>query len=96
VELDGFAEISANAAIESIRRSKRVPFSRVLLGLNIPGIGWVLARNLASHFDNVDRLIAATPRRSPRSRASVRTAPRTWSNGSRTSRTAHSSRSSVT
>ena len=24
--------------------------SRVLLGLNIPGIGWVLARNLASHF----------------------------------------------
>jgi DNA ligase (NAD+) len=38
-----------------------VPFSRVLLGLNIPGIGWVLARNLASHFDNVDRLIAATP-----------------------------------
>jgi DNA ligase (NAD+) len=61
VELEGFAEISASAAIESIRRSKQVPFSRVLLGLNIPGIGWVLARNLASHFGNVDRLIAATP-----------------------------------
>ena len=43
-ELEGFAEISANAAIESIERSKQVPFSRVLLGLNIPGIGWVLAR----------------------------------------------------
>ena len=61
VELEGFAEISASAAIESIARSKQVPFSRVLLGLNIPGIGWVLARNLASHFGTVDRVIAATP-----------------------------------
>ena len=61
VELEGFAEISAGAAVESIERSKQVPFSRVLLGLNIPGIGWVLARNLASHFGTVDRVIAATP-----------------------------------
>jgi DNA ligase (NAD+) len=59
--LEGFAEISASAAIESIQRSKQVPFSRVLLGLNIPGIGWVLARNLASHFGTVDAVIAATP-----------------------------------
>lgn len=61
LELEGFAEISASAAIGSIERSKRVPFSRVLLGLNIPGIGWVLARNLASHFGTVDGVIAATP-----------------------------------
>ena len=61
LELEGFAEISASAAIESIERSKQVPFSRVLLGLNIPGIGWVLARNLASHFGTVDRVLAATP-----------------------------------
>jgi DNA ligase (NAD+) len=61
VELEGFAEISASAAIESIQRSKQVAFSRVLLGLNIPGIGWVLARTLASHFETVDRLTAATP-----------------------------------
>jgi DNA ligase (NAD+) len=60
LELDGFAEISAAAAIDSIERSKQAPFSRVLLGLNIPGIGWVLARTLASHFGTVDRLIAAT------------------------------------
>src|SRR5258707_12642576 len=59
MELDGFAEISATAAIESIQRSKQVPFSRVLLGLNIPGIGWVLPQNLARHLGNVDRLIAA-------------------------------------
>jgi DNA ligase (NAD+) len=38
-----------------------VPFSRVLLGLNISGIGWVLAQNLARHVGNVDALIAATP-----------------------------------
>jgi DNA ligase (NAD+) len=60
LELEGFAEISATNAIEAIRASKQVPFSRVLLGLNIPGIGWVLAQNLARHFGNVDRLIAAT------------------------------------
>ena len=41
--------------------SKQVPFSRVLLGLNIPGIGWVLAQNLARHFENVDRLIGGDP-----------------------------------
>jgi DNA ligase (NAD+) len=33
----------------------------VLLGLNISGIGWILAQNLARHFGNVDALIAATP-----------------------------------
>jgi DNA ligase (NAD+) len=60
LELEGFAEISATAAIESIRRSKQVPFSRVLLGLNIPKVGWVLAQNLARHVGSVDRLIAAT------------------------------------
>jgi DNA ligase (NAD+) len=59
LELDGFAEISATAAIEAVQRSKQVPFSRVLLGLNIPGVGWVLAQNLARHFGDVDRLIAA-------------------------------------
>jgi DNA ligase (NAD+) len=60
LELEGFAEISASAAIESIQRSKQVPFSRVLLGLNISGLGWVLAQNLARHFGNVDRLMIAT------------------------------------
>jgi DNA ligase (NAD+) len=60
LELEGFAEISATAAIESIQRSKQVPFSRVLLGLNISKVGWVLAQNLARHFGNVDRLAAAT------------------------------------
>src|SRR5580765_265621 len=62
LELDGFGEISATNAIQQIEVSRqRVPFSRVLLGLNISGIGWVLAQNLARHVVNVDVLIAATP-----------------------------------
>jgi DNA ligase (NAD+) len=61
LELEGFGEISATAAIEQIERSRKdVPFSRVLLGLNIPGVGWVLAQNLARHFGNVDHLMDAT------------------------------------
>jgi DNA ligase (NAD+) len=62
LELDGFAEISASNAIAQIEASRtRVPFSRVLLGLNISGIGWVLAQNLARHVGTIDRLMAATP-----------------------------------
>ncbi len=58
--LDGYGEVSANRAIASIEASKAQPFSRVLFGLNIPKIGWVLARNLARHFGRVDALIAAS------------------------------------
>jgi len=61
LELDGFAQISATNAIEQIQASRdRVPFSRVLLGLNIPGIGWVMAQNLARHFGSIDGLMNAT------------------------------------
>jgi DNA ligase (NAD+) len=59
-ELDGYGEISAQKAVEAIRASKERPFYRVLFGLNIPKVGWVLARNLAAHFGTVDRLAAAT------------------------------------
>ena len=59
-ELEGFAEISATRAIESIQRSKEQPFSRVLFGLNIPKVGWVIARSLALHFRTVDALADAT------------------------------------
>ena len=59
-EIEGYGEISAARAIESIERSKAQPFSRVLFGLNMPKVGWVLARNLARHFGTVDALMAAT------------------------------------
>jgi len=58
--LDGFAEISATRAHESIQRSKDQPFSRVLFGLNIPKVGWIIARSLALHFRTVEALAGAT------------------------------------
>ena len=58
--LEGFAEISAARAFESIQRSKEKPFSRVLFGLNIPKVGWVIARSLAQHFGSADALRDAT------------------------------------
>jgi DNA ligase (NAD+) len=61
MELEGYGEISAANAIESIERSRdQTPFHRVLFGLNIPDVGWVTAQNLARHFENVDRLLDAS------------------------------------
>jgi DNA ligase (NAD+) len=60
VQVEGYGEISARNAIESIAVSKERPFHRVLFGLNIPKVGWVMARNLALHFGDVDRLTNAT------------------------------------
>jgi DNA ligase (NAD+) len=58
--LEGYAELSAARAYESIQRSKEQMFSRVLFGLNIPKVGWVIARSLALHFGTVEALVAAT------------------------------------
>jgi DNA ligase (NAD+) len=60
LELDGFADKSASSASEAIELSKRTPFSRVLLGLNIPDVGWVTAQSLARHFGSVDKLAEAS------------------------------------
>ena len=68
--LEGYAEISATRAIESIQRSKEQPFSRVLFGLNIPKVGWVIARNLARHFGSVDALDRGDPVRARGGRGS--------------------------
>ncbi len=59
--LDGYGEISAARAVESIERSKSQPFSRVLFGLNIPQVGWVTAASLARHFVTIERLAGASP-----------------------------------
>ena len=60
LEIEGYGEISATNAVAAIERSKAQPFSRVLFGLNMPKVGWVLARNLARHFGTIDGLTAAT------------------------------------
>jgi DNA ligase (NAD+) len=59
IEVEGYAEISAARAIEAIQRSKEQPFFRVLFGLNIPKVGWVMAQNLARHLGSVESLMAA-------------------------------------
>jgi DNA ligase (NAD+) len=58
--LDGFQRKSAENLVNSIEQSKRQPFSRVLYALGVPGIGYVNARALASHFGSADRLVAAS------------------------------------
>ena len=60
LELEGFAEISAT------RRDRVDPALEAGAVLarparpEHPGLGWVLAQNLARHFENIDRLMAAT------------------------------------
>jgi DNA ligase (NAD+) len=63
VEVEGYGEISAARAVEAIGRSRAQPFSRVLFGLNIPKVGWVLARNLARDLGSVEALLDATQER---------------------------------
>jgi DNA ligase (NAD+) len=60
LELDGFQEKSASNAVGSIEASKEIPFFRVLFGLNIHKVGWVMAQNLTRHFGTIDRLMDAT------------------------------------
>jgi DNA ligase (NAD+) len=59
VELEGYGDVSAQNSIDAIQASKTIRFSRILLGLNIPDVGWVTAQNLAQHFGSVDALLAA-------------------------------------
>jgi DNA ligase (NAD+) len=58
--LDGFQRKSAENLVNSIEQSKRQPFGRVLYALGVPGIGYVNARALASHFGSIDRLLEAS------------------------------------
>jgi DNA ligase (NAD+) len=60
-ELEGFGEISARNLIEEIEDAKKMPFSRVLYALGIPGIGFVNAESLAEHFGTMDALLEAQP-----------------------------------
>jgi DNA ligase (NAD+) len=88
--LDGYAEVSAARAIASIDASKAQPFSRVLFGLNIPKIGWVLARNLARHFGSVDALVAASQEDLELTEGSGPTARSSWRSGLRSPTTSRS------
>lgn len=60
LQLERFAEKSADNAIKSIEKSKAVPFARVLYGIGIRYIGETTAKKLAQHFRSIDSIASAT------------------------------------
>lgn len=60
LELDRFAEKSAENLISGIEGSKSVPYERVLFALGIRYVGQTTAEKLAYHFRTIDRLIQAS------------------------------------
>jgi DNA ligase (NAD+) len=60
VNLERWGETSARNLIESIEKSKSVPYERVLFALGIRYVGETVAQKLASAFPNIDKLIKAT------------------------------------
>ncbi|HBQ83398.1 MAG: DNA ligase (NAD(+)) LigA [Bacteroidetes bacterium GWA2_40_15] len=59
VPLERLGEKSATNIINSILKSVRVPFHRVLFALGIRHVGETVAKTLASRFDSIDSLINA-------------------------------------
>ena len=60
LSLERFADKSARNLIDSIQKSKEVPFTRVLYSLGIRFVGEAMARTLAEHFRSIDGLANAT------------------------------------
>jgi DNA ligase (NAD+) len=58
-QLEGFADLSANALVASVNGAKTAPLSRILVGLGIRHVGPVAARELAQQFRTYDALAAA-------------------------------------
>ena len=58
-EQPGFGQVSAEKLVKAIEDSKRQPFGRVLFGLGIEEVGYVIGRNLAQHFRTIDALLSA-------------------------------------
>ena len=56
---DGSREKSARKMVNSIQKSKDVPFERVVFALGIRFVGETSARLLARHFKNIDALMTA-------------------------------------
>ena len=61
MELDGYGEISATRAVQSIAASRQRPFGRVLFAIGLEEVGFVTGRNLAQRFRTIDALLAASP-----------------------------------
>ena len=59
VELDRFAEQSAEQLVQAIANSKSQPLSLLLFGLGIRHVGKQVAQTLARHFGDLDTLMKA-------------------------------------
>jgi DNA ligase (NAD+) len=58
--LERMAEKSAQNLLDAIAQSKQTTLARFLFGLGIRHVGEATAKDLAKHFGNLDRLMAAT------------------------------------
>ena len=59
LELDGFAEKSADNLVKAIEASKKAPLDRFIYGLGIGNVGQHVAQVLASHFGSLARIMDA-------------------------------------
>ncbi len=60
INLERFAEKSTENLIESLNKSKSVPFERVLFALGIRYVGETVAKKLARHFKSIDSIMDAS------------------------------------
>ena len=60
LRLERIGDKSADSLLDQIKRSKKAPLNRVLLGLGIRHVGERTAQALADEFGNMDALIAAS------------------------------------
>lgn len=58
-QMERFGEKSINNMLEGIEKSKAMPFEKVLFGLGIRYVGETVAKKLAAHFKNIDKLMSA-------------------------------------
>lgn len=60
MQLEGWQERSCDNFLDSLQKSKEVPYARVLYALGIRHIGKTTAKLLSRHFPDIDTLAAAT------------------------------------
>ena len=60
VNLDRFADRSAEQLVEAIAASKQQPLSRLLFALGIDNVGGIAAKELARHFGTMDAIAGAS------------------------------------
>ncbi|CAM1366629.1 NAD-dependent DNA ligase LigA [Tenacibaculum xiamenense] len=59
IPLERMAEKSAQNMIDGIKKSKEIPFEKVLFALGIRFVGETVAKKLAKHFKSMDNLMQA-------------------------------------